>query len=280
MSFLYNWLFGSQPEIAPTSSANPDPPGQTRSDSQSPILSLSEDDSKLIEARLLAALFRPQPFDMAWIGEGQIMSVFGGLASGKTTLAIDFLKHHPNLTDGLVFSHAEMCARNFAKHLPAQSLHYAYDPKLIEPFKQAHGRVFYGNSGPMLPCVYMHNYAMIYEPTFLIFDSDGIPEANNSLNDLFKRSRVHRTNIMITQRYPLPLEAEIRDRVDWVFIFAGLDEASLRWIYNGYGHQFPSFEMFEALVRYYTKDYGCLVIGRGRALDSSIYWYKVDISQH
>jgi len=94
---------------------------------------------------------------------------------------------------------------------------------------------------------------------------------------IFMEGRHYGIFFILTMQYPLGIPPDLRGNFDFIFIFGENFYNIRRKIYDNYAGLFPSFELFLAVFKKCTINYGCMVIDnktKSDRIEDMVYWWK------
>lgn len=221
--------------------------------------------------------FNIKEFDMHKIGKDKIVLFIGKRHTGKSMLAKDYLYHNQDIPIGTCVSPTDEYNKTFADIMPSMFIHEEFTPELLEKF--IHRQKVITKRKKNDP-----EYRDIDNRAFLIFD-DCLYDAKSWVNDknmrfIFMNGRHVGITFLLTMQYLLGIPPNLRAQCDFIFICKETKTAIKRKLYEYYAGMFPSFDMFNQVLKECTKDYGCLVIDNTTTsdrLEDQVFWYKADI---
>ena len=78
---------------------------------------------------------------------------------------------------------------------------------------------------------------------------------------------------------PLGIHPQLRDNIEYVFIFRENIISNRKRIYDHYAGMFKTFDMFCSVMDQCTENFECLVIDnniQSNRIEDQIYWYKAE----
>jgi len=219
-------------------------------------------------------------FDVASIPDNSIVVLISRRNGGKTTCLKDIMYYHSDIPVGTVINPTESANKSYSHMVPSLFIHEEYSPKLIGDLltrqktmtkRVNKEKVTYGKQ-------------MTDPRAFLILDDcmyDNIWKKDKSMRYIFLNGRHQQLFCMITLQYVLGIPPELRNNVDYAFIFRDNNLSNRKRLYENYCSVIPTFEMFNTIMDSVTTDgYGCLVINnlaRSHKLEDCVFWYEASI---
>ena len=220
---------------------------------------------------------RLKKFNMKLVGDNKIIIFIGKRNVGKSVLVLDYLYHHQDFPLGTVISPTDDYNFTYKPHIPSIFIHDEFTPELIE---QALTR----QKDICRNCRLDPKYKGIDPRAFIILD-DCLADSDSWARDknikwIFMNGRHAQVTFILTMQYPMGITPNLRTNVDWIFICKEPKIANQKRLYEHYAGMFPTFDMFRAVLKHCTRDYGCLVIDNGSTsdkLEDQVYWYRADV---
>lgn len=220
---------------------------------------------------------RLKKFNMKWIGDNKILIFIGKRNTGKSILVLDYLYHHQDFPLGTVISPTDDYNYTYKPHIPSIFIHEEYSPELIE-------QVLRRQKDICRNCKIDPRYKGVDPRAFVIFD-DCLADGDQWVKDknikwIFMNGRHAQVTFILTMQYPLGITPNLRTNVDYIFICKEPKVNNQKRLYEHYAGMFPSFEMFRAVLKHCTKNFGCLVIDNSSTsdkLEDQVFWYRADV---
>ncbi len=119
--------------------------------------------------------------------------------------------------------------------------------------------------------------------SFLVLDNPMLETGwlkQSPMRDIFLEGARDRILRIMSMSYLIALQKDLRDLVDWVFIFRETMLVNRSRLYRICG-MFPNQAVFDKVLNEVTADYGCLVIDNRPASRGGqcAYWYRADLLQ-
>lgn len=105
------------------------------------------------------------------------------------------------------------------------------------------------------------NIIIVIEDTYYL-DSIHSFKNDNVFKSIFLNGRMHNLFVIMTQSFALRITPELRENIDYVFMFNETCIKHRKMLFEAYGTMFTSFENFCGVLDACTEDYKCLVIDR------------------
>jgi hypothetical protein len=218
-------------------------------------------------------------FNMNWIGDNKIIVFIGKRNTGKSVLVLDYLYHHQDLPLGTVISPTDEFNGTYKPHIPSIFIHEEYSPELID-------QVLKRQKDICKNCRVDPKYSGVDARAFLILD-DCLADGQDWVKDknikwIFMNGRHAQLSLAITLQYVMGITPNLRTNVDYIFICKEPKHCNQKRLYEHYAGMFPTFEMFRAVLKHCTKDYGCLVIDNSSTsdrLEDQVFWYRAETNK-
>lgn len=222
---------------------------------------------------------RLKKFNMKSIGDNKIIVFIGKRNTGKSVLVLDYLYHHQDFPLGTVISPTDDYNFTYKPHIPSIFIHDEYQPELIEQVLQRQKTICKN-------CRLDPQYKGVDPRAFLILD-DCLADGNEWVRDknikwIFMNGRHAQITLLLTMQYPLGILPNLRTNVDYIFICKEPKIQNQKTLYTHYAGMFPTFEMFRAILKQCTVNYGCIVIDNSSTsekLEDQVFWYRVTENQ-
>jgi len=218
-------------------------------------------------------------FSANGVSEGPVCFVIGSRGSGKSVLIIDLLNHHKDIPVACVISPTEFANKCFSKHIPKLFIHNEYHSVLIENVlrrqcviikQRQREKQVYGRS-QIDPRV-----AVILDDC--LYDSSWTRDV--LMRKIFMNGRHHAVFLIIAAQAPLGIPPQLRNNIDYTFIFRTNMYKEKKKIYENYAGIFPTFESFCSVFDQTTTGFDCMVIhntSRSNKLEDQVFWYKANL---
>ena len=211
--------------------------------------------------------------------EGPVCFIIGSRGSGKSVLVIDLLYHHKDIPVGCVISPTEFANKCFSKHVPRLFIHDEYHSVLIENVLRRQMVVIKQKRRELMS----YNRSQIDPRVVVILDDclyDNTWTRDKLMRSCFLNGRHSALFLIITSQAPLGIPPQLRNNIDYTFIFRTSIFKEKKKIYENYAGIFPTFESFCSIFDQTTTGYDCMVIhntSRSNKLEEQVFWYKADI---
>lgn len=212
------------------------------------------------------------------IGSESVIVLIGKRACGKSTTLKDILSYHNDIPVGVVISPTEKANGYFEKFIPRLLIFDEPDENTIHKFLERQMKISterkrelkkFGNS-------------QIDARAFLILDDclyDKRWINNINIRSLFMNGRHYKTFLCITIQHGMGIPPNLRNNIDYVFIFRNNIRREREKIYQHYAGMFPTFEAFEQVMLQTTENYECMVIDnrtQSNKIEDQVFWYKAE----
>lgn len=216
-------------------------------------------------------------FDISSIKDDSIVVAIGRRRSGKSFCLKDMLSFKKDFPGGIVMSSTENANGFYSKFIPpafvSRSEHF--QPSLVEKFMQRQRDMKMKKERDPA-------YSDLDNRAFLIMD-DMMYDAKSWRNDrniksIFMNGRHYAIFFLLTLQYSLGIPPDLRENVDYIFIFRQNKLNERRKLYEHWAG-FMTYEVFDAILNQCTDDYGCIVIDnttRSNRLEDQVFYYKAE----
>lgn len=222
-------------------------------------------------------VFIAERFNMKNIKHNKIFIIIGKRYSGKSHLLEYILYHMQSIPVGIVVCRTEYMNKSYKKFVPAACLKHEYSDKLLSQFvsrqmdeadKWEEEKAQFG-------------YSSMNPEAFLIFD-DVLDDTkwctNNDIKFIFYNGRHAKITFFLCMQHPMGIPPALRTQADYVFIFNDENIENRQKIYKQYCGMFPSFAIFNKVMRQLTGDYRCIVVDNtnptAKSINEKVFWYK------
>jgi len=215
-------------------------------------------------------------FKMSWISSNNTLVFLGRRGSGKSYLIRDLFYNKRNIPYGLIFSGSEGTNQFFGDFIPSTIIYENYDADKVElllhrqkkKIKKAKSEGYKNGLAPKNNC-------------FVVLDdclhNDKQWKNDETIKNLFYNSRHSNALLAISSQYCNALPPNLRNNIDFVFLFFDNNLQSRKKLYEAYAGFIPSFDHFCDIFDSCTLDNQCLVIRndvKSKNLEDLIFWYK------
>lgn len=217
--------------------------------------------------------------DMQWVKKNEAILAIGARNTGKSMIIKDYLDKQSNFTIKVLVSPTEGICQEYENHVDPQYIHDEVTPELLKKILQV------CKSARTDP-----NFSAV-----MILDTVEIQKLckDKNFTEIIHNGRHMRLGALMTQQFPTRLETidqkkkpeafppSVRANLDWIFLGHETNMDTLHKLYQFYGGIFPTFEMFKAVHKRCTKDFGFLVIhqsSRSDKLEDTVFWYRADVN--
>ncbi len=216
--------------------------------------------------------------DMQWVKKNESVLAIGARNTGKSMIIRDYLKKHTDFKATVMVNPTESICQEYSEVIDPMCVHDEVSPNLLKNMLHV--------------CKSARN-----DPDFsavMILDNVEIQKLckDKDFSYMTMNGRNLRLGVLMTQQFPTRLETQgqkktpeafppsVRANLDWVFLGRETNMSTLRKLYDLYASQFfTTFEMFKAVHKRCTKDFGFLVIhqaSRSDKLEDCVFWYRAD----
>jgi len=212
------------------------------------------------------------------------MLLLGRRRTGKSFLARDIFFNHKEIPSGLVFSGTENANPFFGDFIPDSFIHSIYDSELVQSvLKSQAKKVRKARDALQDP-----NGLLAKNRFFMVLD-DMLADANSwkkdkTIKEIFMNGRHFNIFFLLTLQYATGIPPELRNNIDYVFIFNEPSIKNRKKIYEDYAGMIPSFDAFNNILDSCTQNYECLVIktaaGTSSDIKDLVFWYKAEYHEN
>lgn len=197
------------------------------------------------------------------------IAVIGKPGTGKSTLIEDIMFHHRYIPMGIVMVGTEEGVEQFQRIIPDSYIYAEYNQEAVNKLvaRQKTGK----------------RKKLKNLDAFLVIDDcmdDKKWLKNNMTRGIFKNGRHWSLLFIIAMQYCMDINPELRTCLDYIFILReNIPENRIK-IYKHYCGIFPTYEMFEEVMKACTENYECLVIKNrciSNKIEDVVFWYKADM---
>ncbi len=224
----------------------------------------------------LLKLVSLKKFNMDMIDFNQNLLSIARRNRGKSTLIQDYLYKRRNFKHGLVISPTDAYNHIYYPHMSTSVIYDEYTPTLIANFRHQQ-KVNCSNNKSNVNGLIILDDCLNYYSTDISRDS-WIYDKN--LKKIIIYGQIQTTLLVTMQHSGIP--QCLRHNFDWVFIGSDHTITEQKRLYKHYGGMFPTFAMFQSVLKHCTRDFGHLVIHNSSTsdkLEDQIYWYRVDMNK-
>lgn len=222
-------------------------------------------------------VFIAERFNMKNIKHNKVFIIIGKRHSGKSHLLEYILYHMQTIPVGIVVSRTEYMNKNYKKFIPAACLKHEYSDKLLSQFVSRQ----MDETDKCEEEKTQFGYSSINPEAFLIFD-DVLDDTkwctNTDIKFIFYNGRHAQITFFLCMQHPMGIPPSLRTQADYVFIFNDENIENRQKIYKQYCGMFPSFAIFNKVMRQLTGDYRCIVIDNtnqfAKNINEKVFWYK------
>lgn len=211
-------------------------------------------------------------FNPEWIKPNSVCAIVGRRGSGKTTVAEDVLADKAWMPDGVVFSATEDCNDTWGRHFPESFIFDEYRPdvmaRIVKRQRTQAARHKLDPHSKIKPTVILCEDIM-YDKTAFIKDKNA--------RGVMMNGRHWGVLLIITVQYMMDLSRDLRGSIDYLFVLAHNSIGDRERLHKNWFGVVPTFAAFDAIMRYFTQNNGCIVLDNTCLSDNisdCIYWYK------
>jgi hypothetical protein len=216
-------------------------------------------------------------FDIKKIKHNKIYILIGKRNSGKTYLLKYILFHMQAIPIGIIVSRTEYMNKSYKRFAPAAIFKHEYSDKLLAQFvsRQMDETDRYEEE------IEKYGYSNINPEAFLIFD-DCLDDTkwctNVDIKFIFYNGRHAKITFFLCMQHPMGIPPSLRTQADYVFIFNDENIDNRQRIYKQYCGMFPSFAIFNKVMKQLTGDYQCIVVDNtdptAKTVSEKVFYYK------
>lgn len=219
-------------------------------------------------------------FDISSIPDNSIIVLISRRNGGKTTCLKDIMYFHKDIPVGTVINPTEQANKSYSHMVPSLFIHEEYSPKLIGDLLDRQKLM----TKKVNREIETYGKATTDPRAFLILDDcmyDNIWKKDKNMRYIFQNGRHQQLFCIITLQYVLGIPPELRNNVDYAFIFRDNNINNRKRLYENYCSIIPTFEIFNTIMDCVTTEgYGCIVINnlsRSPKLEDTVFWFEADI---
>jgi len=212
--------------------------------------------------------------------EGPVCFVIGSRGSGKSVLIIDLLYHQRDVPAACIISATEFANKSFSKHVPKMFIHDEYHSVLIENVLKRQLVLIKQKQREESTT---HRNSQVDSRVMVILDDclfDSAWTRDVLMRKLFLNGRHWKVLLCCSSQAPLGIPPQLRNNIDYTFIFRTSNYKEKKKIYENYAGMFPTFESFCSVFDQITTGYDCMVIhstSRSNKLEEQVFWYRAEI---
>lgn len=220
-------------------------------------------------------------FNMKTMLTDSTVLVIGRRRSGKSFLIRDIFFHKQNIPLGIVFSGTEAASPFFGEFIPDSLIHSEYSPELMDSIftkqKQKLRKFKENHKGDDKGKCKDNNFFIVLDD--MLHDSSTWKN-DKSIKSLFMNGRHYNIMGIVAVQYVLGIPPNLRNNIDYVFIFNEPSIKNRKKIYEDYCSMIPTFDEFQNILDSCTRDYGCLVVKTtgscSNSIQDQVFWYKAE----
>lgn len=217
-------------------------------------------------------------FDLKKIDPTATVCLIGKRGSGKSWAMKDILNHHRDIPVGIVVSPTEQANGYFEKFIPKMLIYDELEEKLVSKFLNRQMNITNERKREIAKT----GSSSIDPRAFFILDD--CMYNKQALNDknircIFMNGRHYKIFFVLAMQHALGLTPDLRNNIDYVFIFRNNIIKEREKIYTHYAGMFPTFDVFNQVMNQCTENYECLVIDnkvQSNNISDIVFWYKAN----
>lgn len=198
--------------------------------------------------------------------------------AGKSFLIRDILYHFRNIPAGIVMSGSEEASPYYSYFIPSIFIHDEFKSDELENVfimqKKNLAKARKNGLGDDKGKCSDNNFFIILDD-LLSDKGDWIKDKH--IRRLFMNGRHYNLFSVIALQYILGIPPDLRNNIDYIFLFNEPNLKNRRKIYDEYCGMIPTFERFNNIFEQCTKNHECLVIkltGNFNSYSDQIFYYK------
>jgi len=210
-------------------------------------------------------------FDPSKIADDKVCIFIGKRGSGKSTLVTDILWHKRHIPVGVVMSATEEGNHHYKQFVPDLFIHGDYQKETVEKILARQKTLANLNK---------------VQPAFLLLDDCMYEKSRMKdlcIRQTFYNGRHWKLFFMLTMQYCMDLPPDLRGQCDYVFVFREPIVQNRKRLYENFFGIFPSFEMFEQVLKVCTENYECLVLdntSKSNKIEDCVFFYRSPIRKN
>lgn len=220
-------------------------------------------------------------FNMKEMLTDSTVLVIGRRRSGKSFLIRDIFYNKQDIPMGIVFSGTEAASPFFGDFIPDSFIHSEYSSEIMESIftkQKTKLRKFKERRRG-------DDKGKCKDNNFFIVLDDMLHDASSwkkdkSIKSLFMNGRHYNVMGIVAVQYALGIPPDLRNNIDYVFIFNEPSIKNRKKIYEDYCSMIPSFDEFCNILDSCTRNYECLVVkttgGSSNKIEDQVFWYKAE----
>ena len=221
-------------------------------------------------------------FDLSRIQLGNCLVVIGQRGLGKSVLNRDICHHFQRIPAGLIINGSESASAFYSRFFPSLFIYEHFDEEKLDNIFKYQSKILNEEAKKRnlepADCKRIGN-------AFLYLMDDCMAEAKKWKNSmlvkkLFQQSRHFNLLSIVNLQYAMGLLPEQRSNVDFVFLFREDEVASKEKLYKQYAGIIPDQMHFNALMDFYCRSHGCLVIDKRSNSPNwvdRVFWYRAKL---
>lgn len=182
-----------------------------------------------------------------------------------------------NIPIGIIVSRTEYMNKSYKRFAPSAIFKHEYSDKMLATFvsRQMDETDRYEEE------IEKYGYSSINPEAFLIFD-DCLDDTkwctNVDIKFIFYNGRHAKITFFLCMQHPMGIPPSLRTQADYVFIFNDENIDNRQRIYKQYCGMFPSFAIFNKVMKQLTGDYQCIVVDNtdptAKTVNEKVFYYK------
>ena len=219
-------------------------------------------------------------FDVSSIPDNSVIVLISRRNGGKTTCLKDIMYYHKDIPVGTVINPTEQSNKSYSEMVPSLFIHDEYSPKLISDLVTRQRNMMKRVNKEHAT----YGRAVSDPRAFLVLDDcmyDSIWKKDKNMRYIFQNGRHIQLFCIITLQYVMGIPPDLRNNVDYTFIFRDNNLSNRKRLYDNYCSIIPSFEIFNNIMDSVTTEgYGCLVINNlshSPKLEDCVFWFVSEI---
>lgn len=242
----------------------------------------SDDDSDDDETKCVRAdgqKLRLKRFNIKWIHEispSPTIAMIAKRGSGKSTAIRAIMDYYKDIPGGNIISRTDRMDPFFREFFPDLFIFYEYASDIVQNLLDRQEFIKEKNDNRK-----KKKKTQIDTRAWLVMD-DCLSqkkkwEKDEPIKEVFENGRHYDLFYILTMQYPLGLGPSFRDNFDLIFIFGANFLNIKKTIFDNYTGMFDTFEIFNAVFKKCTVNYGCMVINnrtKSDKIEDIVYWWR------
>lgn len=216
-------------------------------------------------------------FDMNNLKDHATIVAIGKRGRGKSVVIKEILRLKSSIPGGVIMSPTERLNCTYGDFIPQLYIHYTYEPEIIE-------KILYRQEEMVEKERRKNAEGKKIDPrAFLVMDDMMAKKkswiSDECISNIFMNGRHYKLMFILAMQFSLGITPELRNNIDYIFLFGDDVRSNLERIYKHYAGVFPNFDSFAMVFSDLTDNHGCMVIDNkvsSKRLQDKIFWYRAD----